>query len=168
MHKSLRDIVRYLYDNDAVTYTELIVVARRTKSKMMDSKGKGTLTQKSAVMTDVGKSNELESLRQQVATLKAMITKDPKKGGNRDQYNGNKGQNRKTVVMNPGLIAKPPTATAHGLFPMANNATNVSDGDMVGVPHKGNLIVGGTGRRCSLPTIENGWGGSEPTTSDTG
>ena len=81
MHKSLCNSVWYLYDN-TVNYTLLLVVARCIESEAVDSKGKTAVTQKSTVVGDTWETSELESLKQQVATLKSMIMKDPKKMGN--------------------------------------------------------------------------------------
>ena len=34
--KTLRDMIRYMYDNPAVTYTQLLVVARKAEAEVSD------------------------------------------------------------------------------------------------------------------------------------
>ena len=41
--KTLQDSIRYLYDNPAVTYTQLLVAARKAESEVSDDKS-GTIT----------------------------------------------------------------------------------------------------------------------------
>ena len=136
-------------------HSKLLVVARCTESKVVDPIGKTVITQKSTVVANTWKTSELESLKQQVTILKSMITKDPKKGGNNIQHNNNKGQNSKTVVMDPWLIAIPLTAMANDPFPMGKLPIHCNKCKGLGhswhkCPIKENLLWGEQGG-CTLP-----------------
>ena len=48
--KTLRDSIRYLYDNLTVTYTQLLVVARKSEAKVSDGK-LGAMTIKAKAVT---------------------------------------------------------------------------------------------------------------------
>ena len=63
--KTLRDSIRYLYDNPTVTYTQLLVAARKAEAEVSDGK-LGTMTTKAKAATA---NNELVSLKQQVSDL---------------------------------------------------------------------------------------------------
>ena len=67
--KTLRDSIQYLYDNLTVTYTQLLVAARKAEVEVSDSK-KGTMTikAKAAIAND-----ELGSLKQKISDLVAVV-----------------------------------------------------------------------------------------------
>ena len=67
--KTLRDSIRYLYDNPAVTYTQILVAARKAEAKVSDGKS-GTTTIKAKAATG---NDELVSLKQQVSYLVAVV-----------------------------------------------------------------------------------------------
>ena len=97
--KTLRDSVKYLYDNPTVTYTQLLVAAREAEAEVSDSKlGIMTIKAKAATAND-----KLVSLKQQVLDLVAVV-KATKYGGNpkgTTQQNGqtNRNQtNRRTQI----------------------------------------------------------------------
>ena len=60
--KTLRDSIRYLYDNPTVTYTQLLVAARNAEAEVSDGK-LGTMTIKAKAATA---NDEFMSLKQQV------------------------------------------------------------------------------------------------------
>ena len=66
--KTLRDNIRYLYDNLAVTYTQLLVAARKAEAEVSD--GKSGTTNKVIAATA---NDELVSLKQQVSDLVAVV-----------------------------------------------------------------------------------------------
>ena len=67
--KTLRDSIRYLYDNPAVTYTQLLVVARKAEAEVSDDKSESmTIKAKPATAND-----ELVSLKQQVSDLVVIV-----------------------------------------------------------------------------------------------
>ena len=57
--KTLRDSIRYLYDNPAVTYTQLLVAARKAEAEVSGGKS-GTMTIKVKASTA---NDELVSLK---------------------------------------------------------------------------------------------------------
>ena len=65
--KTLRDSIRYLYDNPAVTYTQLLVAARKAEAEVGDGKS-GMMTVKAKATTA---DDKLTSLKQQVSDLVA-------------------------------------------------------------------------------------------------
>ena len=67
--RTLRDSIRYLYDNPTVTYTQLIVAARKAEAEVSGGKS-GTMTIKAKVATT---NDELVSLKQQVSDLVAVV-----------------------------------------------------------------------------------------------
>ena len=67
--KTLRDSIRYLYDNPTVTYTQLLVAARNAEAEVSDGK-LGTMTIKAKAATA---NDELVSLKQQVSDLVAVV-----------------------------------------------------------------------------------------------
>ena len=67
--KTLQDNVRYLYDKAAVTYTQLLVTARKAEAEVSDGKS-GTMTIKAKAATA---NDELASLKQQVSHLVAVV-----------------------------------------------------------------------------------------------
>ena len=67
--KTLRDSIRYLYDNPAVTYTQLLVATRKAEAEVSDGKS-GTMTIKIKAATA---NDELVSLKQQVSDLLAIV-----------------------------------------------------------------------------------------------
>ena len=86
----LRDSVRYLFDNPAVTYNQLLVVARKAEGEA--TKGKSaTIAQRKAVMLDWDETpHELTELKRQIANLKLMVSKPmeiPKKKNRRSILN---------------------------------------------------------------------------------
>ena len=67
--KTLRHSIRYLYDNPAVAYTQLLVAARKAEAEVSDGKsGTMTIKVKAAAVND-----ELVSLKQQVSDLVAVV-----------------------------------------------------------------------------------------------
>ena len=67
--KSLWDSIRYLYDNPALTYTQLLVAARKAETEVRDGKS-GTMTIKVKAATA---NDKLVSLKQQVSDLVAVV-----------------------------------------------------------------------------------------------
>ena len=66
---TLRDNIRYLYDNPAVTYNQLLDAARNGEAEMSDGKpGIKTIKAKAATAND-----ELASLKHQVSDLVAIV-----------------------------------------------------------------------------------------------
>ena len=63
-----------------LSYTQLMVAARRAESEVIDTRSKTQVVAKMAVVTATEGNNELEGLKQQIVTLKSLITKDPKRG----------------------------------------------------------------------------------------
>ena len=57
MQKGLRDSIRYIYGNPTMTYTQLMVTARKAKSEASDLKTTKPLTAKSAVSSKVGEEH---------------------------------------------------------------------------------------------------------------
>ena len=67
--KTLTESIRYLYDNPAVTYTQLLVAARKAEAEVSYGKS-GTMTIKTEAATA---NDELVSLKQQVSDLVAVV-----------------------------------------------------------------------------------------------
>ena len=67
--KTLRDSIRYLYDIPAVTYTQLLVAARKAEVEVANGKS-GTATVKAKAATA---DDEMASLKQQVSDLVAVV-----------------------------------------------------------------------------------------------
>ena len=67
--KTLRHSIRYLYDNLTVTYTQLLLTARKAEPEVSDSKLR-TMTIKPKPATA---NNELVSLKQKVSDLIAVL-----------------------------------------------------------------------------------------------
>ena len=86
--KTLRDCIRYLYDNLTVTCTQLLVAAKMAEAEVSDGK-LGTMTIKvKAATTNV----ELVSLKQQVSDLVAVVKANHVHGNPKGtaQHNGPK------------------------------------------------------------------------------
>ena len=100
--KAFRDSIQYLYDNPAVTYTQLLVVARKAEAEVSDSK-KGTMTIKAKAATA---NDELLSLKQQVSDLVSVVIanhvwENPKRITQQyDQRNNNKSKRTQTFGTN--------------------------------------------------------------------
>ena len=67
--KTLKDSIRYLYDNPPVTYTQLLVAARKIEAEVSDGKS-GTMTIKVNAATV---NDELVSLKQHISDLVAVV-----------------------------------------------------------------------------------------------
>ena len=67
--KTLRDSIRYLYDNPTVRYTQLLVAVRKAEAKVSNGK-LGTMIIKAKAATA---NDELVSLKQQVSDLVAVV-----------------------------------------------------------------------------------------------
>ena len=67
--KTLRDSIRYLYVNPAVTYTQLLFAARKAEAEVGDGK-LGMMTVKAKASTA---DDEMTSLKQQVSDLVAVV-----------------------------------------------------------------------------------------------
>ena len=67
--KTLRGSIRYLYDNPTVTYTQLLVAARKAEAEVNDGKLR-TMTITAKVATD---NDKLVGLKQQVSDLVAVV-----------------------------------------------------------------------------------------------
>ena len=67
--ETLRASIRYLYDNPAVTYTQLLVAARKAEAEVSDGKS-GTMTIKAKPATA---NDNLVILKQQVSGLVAVV-----------------------------------------------------------------------------------------------
>ena len=65
----VRDSTTYLYGNPVVTYSQLLVAARKAEAEVSDSK-LGTMTIKAKAATA---NYELVSLKQQVSDLVAVV-----------------------------------------------------------------------------------------------
>ena len=66
--KTQRDSIRYLYDNPTVTYTQLLVAARKAEAEVNDGQlGTMTIKAKAAMAND-----ELVSLKEQISDLVAI------------------------------------------------------------------------------------------------
>ena len=92
----------YLYDNPTVTYTQLLVAARKAEAEVSDSKT-GTMTIKAKAATA---NDELLSLNQQVLDLVAVVKanhvwENPKRiTQQNDQRNDNKSRRAQTFGTN--------------------------------------------------------------------
>ena len=64
--RPLRDSIQYLYDTPAVTYTQLLVAAKKAEAEVSDSKT-GTMIIKATA------NDELLSLKQHVSDLVAVV-----------------------------------------------------------------------------------------------
>ena len=89
--KTLRDSIRYLYDNPTVTYTQLLVAARKAEAEVSDGK-LGTMTTKAKAATA---NDKLVSLKHQVSDLVAVVMANHVQGNSKrtTQQNGQKNEN---------------------------------------------------------------------------
>ena len=67
--KTLRDSIRYLYDNPAMTYTQLLVAAKKAEAEVGNCKS-GTVTVKAKAATA---NDEFASLKQHIPDLVAVV-----------------------------------------------------------------------------------------------
>ena len=126
--KTLRDSIRYLYDNPAVTYTQLLVAAGKAEANVGNGKS-GTVTVKAKAVTV---NDELVSLKQQVSDLVAVVKANQLQGkskGATTQQNSSNNRNqakdlryRGVMVNSPVLLDHPTTIKYH------TNAITVGDG----------------------------------------
>ena len=100
--KALRDSIQYLYGNPAVTYTQVLVAARKAEAEVSDSMTE-TMTIKAKAATA---NEELLILKQQVSDLVAVakacnVWESPKRVTQKnDQRNGNKSRRAQTFGTN--------------------------------------------------------------------
>ena len=89
--KALEDSICYLCENDRIMYAELLIACRKAETEISDSKpGSSATTAKvKSVVTSIKTSDELISLKEQVAGLVAVV----KLNHNQINYHGNKRKN---------------------------------------------------------------------------
>ena len=71
VHKHIRDSIRYLYSSSETTYSQLMIMACKTESKMEEAKDK--VRARSAVTTEV--ADGLKELSNQITKLMATLTR---------------------------------------------------------------------------------------------
>ena len=90
--KTLRGSITYLYDNPTVTYTQLLIAARKAEAEVSDGRlGTMAIQAKAATAND-----ELVSLKQQVSNLVAVVKANHVQGNSKGttQQNGPKNGNK--------------------------------------------------------------------------
>ena len=136
MQKPLQDSVCcYIYDNPAVTYTQLMLAAHKAETEVVEPKTGKTVISKSATIENDknGSTSIIEEMQKQFANIKSLVTK---KGQSSDHSNGpKKGSPKDGIVMDPRLISKGPVPSAvqpfkEGQYP--DNTSNVGGGDTFG------------------------------------
>ena len=88
MHKALWDSICYLYDDKQITYTLLLVAARKAEAVVLEGKGTTTIPKTKAANPQFDNfSSEVSELYQQLANLMSIVKST--------QTNSTRGQNVK-------------------------------------------------------------------------
>ena len=77
MQKPLHDSVHHIYDNPTVTYTQLMLAARKAETELVDPKSGRTILSKVATIDNVkrGSTSIIDEVQKQFANLKSLVTK---------------------------------------------------------------------------------------------
>ena len=115
--KTLRDSIRYLYDNPAVNYTGLLAVTRKAEAEVSDGKS-GTMTIKAqAVLAN----NGLISLKQQVSDLVAVVKVNQVQGKSEETTTQQNSSNETNQVNKGPKICGGTGLQTSGARPSKNN-----------------------------------------------
>ena len=113
MHKTLWDSMSYLFNNNTITYNQLMVAAQKTEGKATEGKGITQVKAKAATLKE--EPSELNNMKKQLSILQSMVSKNVNMGR---QKGGPQGINNKgnIISLDPSLRPNLPIITAQGPF----------------------------------------------------
>ena len=118
-HNALQDSIHYLYNDKQITYTQLLVAARKAGAEVLEGKGITTIAKDKASNPQFNSSSsEVNEFYQQVANLMSIVestqTNSTKGQNGKDQSQGKGPQMKRDQGTNGQHPSAGPTATSAG------------------------------------------------------